>query len=103
MLHGEAIAVGMICEGYLSHKYNSLSREELDELILMIRAVFPDYRFSTAIYPELIDFMRNDKKNTSGKIGFALLKQLGECDFNNFVDEEKIMESLDFYCQLLES
>ena len=48
-----------------------------------------------------MEFMKNDKKNTSGKIGFALLKQLGECDYNSYIEEEKIIESLDFYNNLI--
>lgn len=101
LLHGEAIALGMICEGYLSHKYNSLSGAELDELIAFIRSVFPDYSFSKEIYEEVIDYMRNDKKNLQGQIGFALLGEIGKCDFNIYLTEERIIESLDFYNDLL--
>ena len=101
LLHGEAIAAGMICEGYLSYKYNTLSKEGLDELISIIRGIFPDYAFSKNTYPAIMDFMKNDKKNTSGNIGFALLKELGNCDFNNYLEEDKIIESLDFYNELI--
>lgn len=101
LLHGEAIAVGMICEAYLSHKYNELSGGELDELIAFIRSVFPDYAFSKEIYQEVLDYMKNDKKNLQGNIGFALLSEIGKCDFNIYLEEEKIIESLDFYNELL--
>ena len=102
LLHGEAIAVGMICEGYLSNKYNTLSNDGLKELIEIIRSIFPDYKFSADTYSAIMEFMKNDKKNTSGKIGFALLKQLGECDYNNYIEEDKIIESLDFYNKLID-
>ncbi|WP_256009526.1 3-dehydroquinate synthase [Desertivirga xinjiangensis] len=101
LLHGEAIAIGMICEAYLSHKYNSLSEEGLNELVEIVRGIFPDYKLSPSMYPALIEFMKNDKKNTSGNIGFALLKRLGECDYNNYLEEDKIVESLDFYRELV--
>ncbi|WP_316930598.1 3-dehydroquinate synthase family protein [Sphingobacterium sp. IITKGP-BTPF85] len=39
LLHGEAIAVGMICEGYLSHKLNGLSLEELEDLITTLERI----------------------------------------------------------------
>ena len=103
LLHGEAIAIGMICEGYLSHRYNSLSGPELNELIRFVRSVFPDYSFSKEIYEEVIDYMRNDKKNLQGQIGFALLSEIGKCDFNIYLKEEQIIESLDFYNDLLRS
>jgi 3-dehydroquinate synthase len=101
LLHGEAIAIGMICEAYLSHKYNSLKGDELNELIIYIRSVFPDYSFSKEIYEEVIEYMKNDKKNLDGKIGFALLSEIGKCDFNLYVDEEQIIESMEFYNDLL--
>lgn len=101
LLHGEAIAIGMICEGYLSHKYNTLKGAELDELISFIRSVFPDYSFSKEIYEEVIEYMKNDKKNFQGQIGFALLSEIGKCDYNIYLAEDQITESLDFYNDLL--
>ncbi|WP_317131010.1 hypothetical protein [Sphingobacterium daejeonense] len=41
--------------------------------------------------------MKNDKKNEGNKLGFALLRSIGDCDFNKFVEEDAIVESLDFY------
>ena len=101
LLHGEAIAIGMICEAYLSHKYNAFNGAELNELISFIRSVYPDYSFSKEIYEEVIEYMKNDKKNLQGQIGFALLSEIGKCDFNIYLKEEQIIESLDFYNDLL--
>jgi 3-dehydroquinate synthase len=101
LLHGEAIAIGMICEGFLSHKHNSLNGAELDELIAFIKSVFPDYSFSKEIYQEVLEYMKNDKKNLQGKIGFALLSEIGKCDYNIYLEEALIFESLDFYNDLL--
>ncbi|WP_286863299.1 3-dehydroquinate synthase [Sphingobacterium sp. UBA7625] len=100
LLHGEAIAVGMICEGYLSHKLNGLSLDELNDLIATFRRYFDDYSFSPAIDTTLLDLMRNDKKNLSNQIGFALLDKIGSCQYDIFVSEEDIIESLDFYREL---
>ena len=97
LLHGEAIAVGMICEAYLSHKLNGLAEDELNLIIESIRNVFPDYSFSKSIYADVLAYMLNDKKNVSGKIGFALLRRIGRCDFNIYPSEEDIIASLDFY------
>ncbi|WP_028297443.1 3-dehydroquinate synthase [Olivibacter sitiensis] len=101
LLHGEAIAVGMICEAYLSHQLNKLPAEDLREVITTIKGIFPDYRFQQAIYDEVIGYMRNDKKNLGGQIGFSLLQQIGVCGYDFFVDEETIKDSLDFYNSLL--
>jgi 3-dehydroquinate synthase len=97
LLHGEAIAIGFICEAYLSAKKNKLSKEELREIIEAIRAVFPAYKVAKSSYSDLLELMKNDKKNTGGKISFSLLSKIGACDFDNHCTEEEILESLDFY------
>jgi 3-dehydroquinate synthase len=97
LLHGEAIAVGMICEGYLSMKVNKLSSEELESFTAYIRSVFPDHKFDRSIYPEVIGIMKNDKKNSQDQIGFALLNKTGSCDYNIYIPENIIVESLDYY------
>jgi len=101
LLHGEAIALGMICEAYLSYKYNTLPGSELDELIIFIRSIYPDYSFQTLIYEEVIEYMKNDKKNMDMQIGFSLLSKIGACDFNLYLSEVQIKESMDFYNNLL--
>ncbi len=101
LLHGEAIAVGMICEAYLSHKHNGLSNADLQEIIRYIRSVFPDYAVKPASYPDVMEFMKNDKKNSSGNIGFALLSNIGRCDYNIYLEEEQIIESLEYYKDLI--
>ncbi len=100
LLHGEAIAIGMICEAYLSHKLNNLEKSELEEIVSYLSSIYPYYTLNSAIYPELLDLMRNDKKNESNKLGFALLKSIGDCEYNKFADEEAIIESLNYYQSL---
>lgn len=101
LLHGEAVAVGMICEAYLAHKVNGLTEAELDDVIRTIRSHFPDYHFGVDVYSELIALMKNDKKNSEGQIGFALLDGIGHCRFDLYPDEALIYESLDFYRNLV--
>lgn len=97
LLHGEAITIGMVCEAYLSYKFNNLEKSELDEIVSYLQSIYPSYQLNSAIYPELLDLMKNDKKNEGNKLGFALLRSIGDCDFNKFVEEDAIVESLDFY------
>lgn len=97
LLHGEAIAIGMICEAYLASRLNGLGDEALADIIHTFRRHFPDYRYDEGIYEQLIALMKNDKKNAGDRIGFALLSDIGACDIDVFVDEQLIKESLDFY------
>ena len=97
LLHGEGIAIGMICEAYLSYKFNNLDKSELDEITAYLWSIYPKYQLNTEMYPELLDLMKNDKKNEGNKLGFALLRSIGDCHFNKFIEEDAIIESLDFY------
>ncbi|MCT1524062.1 3-dehydroquinate synthase [Sphingobacterium hotanense] len=100
LLHGEAIAIGMICEAYLSQRVNNLDDTELEDIVQYLKAVYPAYSIDPSIYPVLVDLMRNDKKNENNQLGFALLRSIGDCDYNKYVDEDLIIESLDYYRNL---
>lgn len=101
LLHGEAIAVGMICEAYLSRRINGLGEDALADIIRTFRTNFPDHRYGKEIYGQLLALMKNDKKNAGSRVGFALLSDIGACDVDIFVDEGLIEESLDFYRELV--
>ncbi|HLQ99943.1 MAG TPA: 3-dehydroquinate synthase [Sphingobacterium sp.] len=97
LLHGEAIAMGMICEAYLSHLLNDLSSEELEDITQTFLQQFPFYEYSASIYPELLKLMQNDKKNQNHEIGFSLLNSIGKCDYNIYASESDIISALDYY------
>lgn len=101
LLHGEAVAIGMICEAFLSYRTHGLSREALEEITHFIRSVFPDYRYTSAIYPEVLRVMQNDKKNVGGKWSFSLLNDIGSCDYDIFPEEALVLEALDYYRSLV--
>lgn len=103
LLHGEAIAIGMICEAFLSKQHNELKTEHLNEVVESIRAVFPDYTLKEETFPNLLSIMKNDKKNVDGKIGFSLLKEIGECSFNHYIEEDSIIDALIFYQELVKN
>jgi len=100
LLHGEAIAIGMVCEAYLAHKINGLSEEDLQEVMGVFASRFEGYPLDPKMYPGLIELMQNDKKNESDKLGFALLREIGKCDHNIYVEEALIFESLGFYTDI---
>jgi len=100
LLHGEAIAIGFICEAYLSFKKNGLSEADLAETVAAIKAVYPTYNLKNKTYPALLEIMKNDKKNNAGQISFSLLSEIGKCGFDMFCGGNEIFESLDYYREL---
>jgi 3-dehydroquinate synthase len=99
LLHGEAIAIGFICEGFLSVKYNGLPEAELKTICKTILSRYPKYQFKKSQFSELISLMQMDKKNMGGKINFSLLKTIGECGIDSFCNEEDITRSLEYYLE----
>jgi 3-dehydroquinate synthase len=99
LLHGEAIATGMICEAYLSHKYCGLKTQELNEIIATITAAFHPKPIP---YPadKLIERMYQDKKNNNSEINFSLLSAIGKAEINNFCNKSLIEESIIFFNSL---
>ena len=96
LLHGEAVAVGMICEAYLSRKCCGLPSEELDAITKFIITVFNPKTVKFSV-KSLITFMKQDKKNSDGEINFTLLSAIGKAETNNSCSEVLIEESVHFY------
>src|SRR5690606_1412973 len=87
LTHGEAIAIGMITEAYLSAKYCNLSQEELTDISSYILSLYPKYHIKEKSFKELLKLMQSDKKNEGGLIMFSLLDKIGKCEFNCQVTE----------------
>ncbi len=97
LLHGEAIAIGMICESWLSHKIVGLPIEELAEITSFFLQIYDSYDLSHLAYEKLIQLMANDKKNIGTAINFSLLPKAGSVKINQTCAPSLIMESLDYY------
>jgi len=100
LTHGEAIAIGMICEAYLSYKKTGLSSEELAEIVAVINSHYPKYNLKEASYPDLLAIMLKDKKNQNGKINCTLLTSIGQCSLDNICTDAELCESLSYYAGL---
>jgi len=89
-LHGEAIALGMDLELFLSQCYNGLIVDQALEAQLHIQKIYGDLDIDKWNTDFLIDYMRKDKKNVNGKISFSLLSKIGHCNPDQFLEEEKL-------------
>ncbi|EKB49875.1 3-dehydroquinate synthase [Cecembia lonarensis] len=100
LLHGEAIAIGMIAEAYLSHLKSGLSVSELESIEEALLKVFPKFDFEEEEIPGIIKLCTQDKKNEGSQIYFSLLSSIGKCDFNVPVTEQDIYEAIKHYRNL---
>ncbi len=97
ILHGYAVAYGMICELYLSAIRCHFPQNTLRQTVSFIREYYGTLDITCDDYPALIELMRHDKKNTAGIINFTLLGDIGDIQINQEVLEEDIKEALDFF------
>ncbi len=97
LLHGEAIAIGLITESYLSHKVAGLPKEDLETITSYISSIYDFYSFSKTIFPSLLETMQQDKKNEHGNINFTLIDRIGNFQYNQQCSKELILESLGYY------
>jgi 3-dehydroquinate synthase len=100
LYHGDAVAAGMVIEGYLSWKYGRLPKEDFDQLRSHLINCFPKIEIPQTAIPALMDWMENDKKNDVPGISFVLLDSIGEASVNQRMNEEWVKESLEYYMAL---
>lgn len=97
LLHGEAIAVGMILESYISWQKKLISAVEYLEIKHAVKAVFETIVFEEADIKPIMELLIHDKKNEHGKIQFALLDGIGKVKINQEADNELIVRSFQDY------
>ncbi|MCK8520364.1 3-dehydroquinate synthase [Aquimarina sp. D1M17] len=100
LLHGEAIAIGMIMEAFISSEELSLTKDDLEHITAVILATFPKVTIDKEDYQPIMDLLIHDKKNEKGNIYFVLLNTLGEAKYNCKVANELILKSFDYYMSL---
>ena len=96
LLHGYAVAFGLIGELYMSARKAGFPTERLHQTARFIRENYAQTEFTCNDYPTLLNLMRHDKKNTSGVINFTLLHNIGDIRINQTATDEEIHEALDF-------
>jgi len=96
VLHGYAVAWGLVCELYLSWLQLGFNKELLMKVAYYIKKHYGKPHFGCAQYPRLIDLMQHDKKNDTGLINFTLLRTIGQAEINQTASREEIEEAMDF-------
>lgn len=100
LLHGEAIAIGMILEGFISAAQLSVTEHELIQLTQVILATFPKVDIDPKDLPAIMELLIHDKKNEKGNIYFVLLKTIGEATYNCTVSDDVIIDAFEYYASL---
>ncbi len=97
ILHGEAVAIGMITEGFLSSKILKLEEKEQVKIIEIIDSYFNRAKIPEEGIKEILNNLEQDKKNTNSTIQSVLLKNIGEPKHSVEITKEDVREALKFY------
>ncbi|MFN8673765.1 MAG: 3-dehydroquinate synthase [Candidatus Sericytochromatia bacterium] len=97
LLHGESVAIGIICELYLSNKIKNFPMKDLEVIKNKITSKFGFNKIEENELQAILSFMKNDKKNTINKINFVLLENIGYPYIDNFIEENEILEAIRYY------
>jgi 3-dehydroquinate synthase len=91
LLHGEAIAAGMILESHLSWQKKGIHEKEYLEIKNTINNIFDRIFFAESDLAPILDLLIHDKKNEYGTIQFALLDGIGKIKINQTAEKELII------------
>lgn len=97
LLHGEAIAIGMILESFISLEKNLINQQEYNQIKSTIKAIYDDIVFDETDINPILELLIHDKKNEYGNIQFALIEGIGKIIINQSVENELILKSFDDY------
>lgn len=97
VLHGYAVAFGLIPELYLSVMKMGFPTEKMRQTVNFIKEYYGSLPITCDDYDELIELMRHDKKNQDGIINFTLLGGIGDIRINQSATIDEIKEAFDFF------
>lgn len=97
LTHGEAIAIGMVCESYLSSKLLGFSFEKVNEIKKVILTIYDKTTLLKEDFHKIMELLKHDKKNINGQVNFVLLNDYEDYQLNCKVPVNLIEHSMEFY------
>ncbi|MFL9836108.1 3-dehydroquinate synthase [Flavobacterium sp. ST-75] len=97
LLHGEAIAIGMVLESYISFKKDLLTLNDYTQIKEVITSIFGKTEFSQTDIENIMKLLSHDKKSEFGEVLFVVLNGIGKASFNEPVNNELITEAFHDY------
>jgi 3-dehydroquinate synthase len=97
LLHGHAVAFGMLVEMWLSQEICGFPAQQLQQLASWLFSIYGNFRLEPDSYEELFELMGHDKKNEGKRINFTLLSSVGKFEINQNCSKEQIFGALDIF------
>ncbi len=100
ILHGHAVAFGIVCELLMSREKLGLDAQSVQRMATYINSLYGKFHFTNADFDVLGELMRHDKKNDTKGINFTLLPRLGQIEINQIGTPDDIARTLREYQEL---
>lgn len=97
LLHGEAIAIGMICEAWLAMKKGLIDLVYFNEIEEFLFTIYGKVNIAEADLEPILKHTLQDKKNKGGQVRFSLLNGRGNCDFDQICSKSEMKNALKYY------
>lgn len=97
LLHGQCVAIGIICEAYISFKREMILMEDFIDIYTYLFLFFGKFHLGEYSLQDMFTYIHHDKKNTDGLIKMVLLNGIGKVAIDVAVEKSEIISALDFY------
>ena len=99
LLHGEAIAIGMVLESYLSKTKKMLTNQSYILIKTTLKKIYFTVIFTKNDIDAIIELLIHDKKNAYGQVQFVLLNGIGAIELNQIIDNSIIFNAFADYAE----
>lgn len=97
ILHGEAVAAGMLIESHIALQKKLLQKNDFINISKNLQATFDLISIQNISDSSILELIKNDKKTTKNKFLFALPTKIGACKFDVEVNETQIKKAIAYY------
>ena len=97
LLHGEAVAAGIIMESWLSLQKDRIESHDMEDILRLIGRFFSPLPMTKGDIPLIMDLLTHDKKRLKKRVHFSLLKRIGEASYGEEVQNGLVEQALAYY------
>lgn len=97
LFHGEAIAIGMVCESYIAHTRGLIDERTLEQVEEFIFSIYGKVAIDVADFDIIIGLTLQDKKNKGKEVRFSLINAAGSCLYDVVVSKNEMKKALEYY------
>jgi 3-dehydroquinate synthase len=96
-LHGEAIAIGMICEAFMALEKGMIDQNLLDDIEAFLFTIYGKVNIKEEDLGAILEHTLQDKKNKGNEVRFSLLNGRGGCAFDVVCTKKEMKKALLYY------